>query len=205
MKEAEVVVSVGAEDGFAAKTPTAEGTRTKKTTPTEITPVNQNSTCEWVDESYSRRLWGQLLRRADSIPPTARRSLATVRRHALYVFRENSKGREWFVNIFVPAEANRALDLMLLRYDRNGRFKNEMCLLRLSQHAGQRLFERLRTNSVDDVFLTLCHAVFAFSRCNALTPIGFRTAEVVLPHGTLHVVADAGVWVAKTFIPAKPE
>jgi hypothetical protein len=108
------------------------------------------------------------------------------------------------VYIFAPA-ANRALYLVILQYDRNGRLKHSGRLLRISQHAGQRLFERLRTNSIDDVFDTLCGAVLAFIQHNELSPKEFREAEVVLPHGTLHVVADAGLWVAKTFIPAKPE
>jgi len=178
--------------------------RAKKTTATEIDPVNQHSTCEWVDEAYSRRLWARLLRRADSIPPTSLRSFATVRKHALYVRQDNSKGHDWFVNIFVPA-ADRALELVFVQYDRNGRLTNSGRLLRISQHAGQRLFERLRTNSVEDVFDTLCHAVMVFIHHKALSPIEFQEAEVVLAHGILHVVADAGLWVAKTFIPAKPE
>jgi hypothetical protein len=169
-----------------------------------VTPVNPDSTCEWVDEAYSKRLWGQLVRRADSIPPTARRSLSTVRKHANEVTQYSDKGREWFVSLFVPA-ASRALDLVGVMYDRNGRFKNEKIFLRISQHAGQRLFERLRTNSVEDVLDALRYAVIAFVQHNALRPIEFQEAEVLLPHGTLHVVADEGLWVAKTFIPTKPE
>jgi hypothetical protein len=173
-------------------------------TATEIAPVNEISTCEWADETYSRRLWGRLLRRADSTPNTALRSFGTVRKHALYVWQDNSKDHEWYVNIFVPA-ANGALDLVAVKYDRNGRLKKAGCLLRISQHAGQRLFERLRTNSVDEVFDTLCRAVLIFIRNDAMRPVELQEAEVVMAHGTLHVVADAGLWLAKTFIPAKPD
>jgi hypothetical protein len=167
-------------------------------------PANPNSTCEWVDEAYSKRLWGRLVRRVDSMPPTCRRSLLTVRKHADEVWQDRSRGHEWFAALFVPA-ANRALDLVAVKYDRNGRFKNEAHLLRISQHAGQRLFERLRTNSVEDVLDTLRSAVLTFSQHNALKPIKGQEAKVVVPHGTLHVVADAGLWLARTFIPAKPE
>jgi len=165
-----------------------------------------NSTCAWVDEAYSRRLWGRLVRRADSIPPSSLGYFSTARKYALYVRQDNSKGHEWYVNIFVPA-ANGALDLVFVDYDRDRRFKRAGYLMRVSQHAGQRLFERLRTNSVDDVFDTLCGAVLAFLQNDTISPREFQGVEkrVVLPHGNLHVVADEGLWVAKTFIPTKPE
>jgi hypothetical protein len=169
--------------------------------------ANHSSTTEWVDEAYSKQLWGRLLRRADSIPPTSLHSFWSVRKHGLYVWQDSSKGRERGVMIFVPA-ANRALELVFIKYDRNGQqVIRSGRLMGISQHAGQRLYERLRTNSVEDVFDTLCGAVLAFIQHNAINPIEFQGVEkrVLLPHGILHVVADAGLWVAKTFIPTKPE
>jgi hypothetical protein len=83
----------------------------------------------------------RLVRRADSMPATARRSLLTVRKYADVVYQERSKGREWFVDLFAPA-GNGALDMAAVMYDRDGRFIIETCLLRITQHAGQRLFER---------------------------------------------------------------
>ncbi len=127
-----------------------------------------------------------------------------VRQHADEITRDNSKGRKWLATLFLAA-ANGALDFTAVMYDRNGRFLHRRCFLRITQHAGQRLFERLRTNSDEDVLDALRWAILTFSQRHAWNPVGSRKAEVILPHGTLHVVADAGCWVATTFIPLKPE
>jgi hypothetical protein len=163
-------------------------------------PHNQNSTCEWVDEAYSRRLWAQLLARR--FPNRA--TLLTVRNGG-YVIEGREKGRRyWMAEVFAPGPGN-ALDVMYVVYDAAGRRIDERTVLRITEHAGQRMFQRLRTNSAADLARTASEALYAVQANRALWPEDARQgeeAELPLSWGRFHLVADGGVWVAKTFIPA---
>jgi hypothetical protein len=167
---------------------------------------NPYSTCEWVDEAYSKRLWGRLVRRAMSVPSGARRSLLTVRKHAYEVVKVGGQERGWMAILFVPGPEG-ALELLAAAFDRNGRFLRDRRLLRISQHAGQRLFERLRTNSDEDLLDTLRAALVALMDSGALEveEHKVKAATVNLPWGKLHLATDLGekMWTAKTFIPEK--
>lgn len=173
-----------------------------------MTDPNENSTCEWVDEAYSRRLWARLVKQAEAIPPLARRSLLTVRAHAHRIWKEREGRHHYWSALTFKLAPFGALDFTMTLYDRNGRFKEERVALRISQHAGQRLFERLRTNSEKDLIETLGAAILVLVKANGPLIAGEFDAgtetEACLPWGTLHLVADGGGWVAKTFIPMKP-
>jgi len=170
--------------------------------------ANEHSTCEWVDEAYSKRLWGQLLRRVDNQPAGARRSLLTVRRSAIDVWKGRSNGQVvWGAALLVPGPG-RALDFVVVRYSRDGRFECDQVLLRISGHAGERLFERLRTNSDEDLLDTVTQALVVVIKGGAVNAGAWRKVhphhaglEVLLSWGSLFMVPDDGLWVSTTFIP----
>lgn len=170
------------------------------------TVPNLHSTAEWVDEPYSRRLWQQLLKRSDLAGKTTG-CLLTARKHAWHVF-PHGKARDWGLIFLLPGPHAGWLDLALLVYRREGQFVTRQVLMRISRHAGERLFERLRTNSAEDLFQTLVQALlrlphYLIKDFRVHVPAD-AAPEIQLPWGTLHGVVDAGVWVAKTFIPVKP-
>lgn len=155
---------------------------------------HQQSTCEWVDEAYSRRLWGQLVQRADRAA-RACGTLLTVRKYAWAVTQSRHSHR-WSAILLVPGPGS-MLDFVGVYYTRDGRRDDQRVMLRISEHAGHRLFERLRTNSSDDLIMTV---VAAFLKA---LDSEFKNDELHLDWGTLYGVMDGGVWVAKTFIPNK--
>lgn len=159
---------------------------------------NPNSTCSWVDEAYSRRLWAQLLQ----LRFPNRATLLTVRNGG-HVTGIREKGqRFWWADVFA-AGPNNALDAMFVVYDAAGRRIEESTVLRITEHAGQRMFQRLRTNSAEDLARTATEALYAVQKNEALWPQEARQgeeAELPLPWGRFHLVADGGMWVAKTFI-----
>jgi hypothetical protein len=159
---------------------------------------NQKSTCAWVDEGYSRRLWGQLLRQR--FP--SRATLLTVRNGG-YVIEMCEMGRRfWGAQCFAAGPGN-SLDVVLAMYSAAGRRLREHILLRITEHAGQRMFQRLRTNSSEDLARTAVEALYTLLQDRALWPENTRQgteAKIALPWGLFHLVADGGMWVAKTFI-----
>ncbi len=170
------------------------------------TVANERSTCEWVDEAYSKRLWGQLLRRADSQPAGARRCLLTVRRYAIDRWKSGGP-RAWTVTLLIPAPG-RALDLVVAQYTRDGHYIGECTFMRISGHAGERLFERLRTNADEDLLDTVKQALVIIIQGGAANVRAWQAEHqqhsgirVNLPWGHLILVPDEGLWVAKTFIP----
>lgn len=162
---------------------------------------NRNSTCEWVDEPYSCRLWAQLLARR--FPNRA--TLLTVRNGGR-VFEGKEKGRRyWAAEVFAAGPGN-SLDMMYVLYDPAGRRIGERTMLRITEHAGQRMFQRLRTNSAQDLAGAAVEALEAVQENRALWPQDAQQgaqAELPLPWGRFHLVADGGMWIAKTFIPAR--
>jgi hypothetical protein len=162
---------------------------------------NQHSTCPWVDEAYARRLWAQLLKR----PFPNRASLLTVRSRAEVLEVRIDGKRYWAARCFA-AGPNDGLDVMLVTYRARGTRYQEYTLLRITAHAGRRMFQRLRTNSALDVASTAEEALFTLLRNRELWPEDARQGEeteLALPWGYFHLVADGGVWIAKTFIPTK--
>jgi hypothetical protein len=162
---------------------------------------NQNSTCAWVDESYARRLWAQLLKAR--FPNRA--SLLTVRLGAEVVAQRMDGKRYWLALCFAPGPRN-ALDLMLAAYNARGARFSEQVVLRITAHAGRRMYQRLRTNSRADIARTAAAALDRVIQDDGLMP--WRTEprgerELALPWGRFHLVADGGMWVAKTFVPTK--
>jgi len=162
---------------------------------------NQNSTCEWVDEAYARRLWAQLLAR----PFPNRTALWTVRLGA-EVTQQRIDKKRYFVAQCFAAGVNDSLDVMFCVYRANGKQWYEQTVLRITAHAGRRMFQRLRTNSALDVANTAEEALFTVLRNRRLWPERARQGEereLVLPWGHFHLVADEGIWIAKTFVPTK--
>jgi hypothetical protein len=165
--------------------------------------ANANSTCDWVDEPYARRLWAQLLR--GRFPNRA--TLLTVRLGARVTEHRGRPGRRYWCARCFAAGPGETLDLLFCGYNACGRRRFEHLLLRITAHAGRRMFQRLRTNSSIDVADT---ALAALERlvCNEDLPLPWAVepgaeCALALPWGRFPLVADGGVWIAKTFIPAE--
>jgi hypothetical protein len=120
---------------------------------------NQHSTCEWVDDAYSRRLWAQLLLRR--FPHRA--SLLTVRNGGDVIELRVRGRRFWGAQVFAIGP-NESLDMVSVVYDGAGRRISESVILRISRHAGRRLFMRLRTNAAEDLARTAVVALCALLR-----------------------------------------
>jgi hypothetical protein len=162
---------------------------------------NENSTCEWVDEAYSRRLWGQLVKRAD-LAAKATGTLWTARQYG-WCLKKAGGGHDYGGWFLLPGPGS-MLDFVFIGFTRNGhRIAPPATLMRISEHAGQRLFERLRTNSAEDLMNTLGIALVHYSRVTDREYPRLEDDSLSLPWGTLHGVVDQSVWTAKTFIPTK--
>lgn len=128
-------------------------------------PLHQTTnTSSWVDELYSKRLARQsiqfLHREANEENPVL--SLSSLKASRLYLREEMVRGpgvkqsvRAYFVAL-LPSGQNVELSILHCDYDpRNGRVRrNRLPVVRVafSNHAFERLFERLRTNALGDVY-----------------------------------------------------
>ncbi len=178
----------------------------------------RENTTSWVDEGYSQRLARQAVegvRPADESAGKTLLTLASIRRSPLYLAERPGKvgfgmkrgTRVWHVD---GADTFAGMGIYSLDYDQHGK-----AMLRsmfsppsvvITRHALQRLFQRLRTNSFDEVAR------------KALAPLvdladpdrpGLEGQIVVVGQGHFVAVSEVAsvtyghqrvVWVLKTFI-----
>lgn len=163
---------------------------------------NKHSTCDWVDRDYATRLWNQLLRQR--FP--SRASLLTVRNGGYVVEMFDGGRRYWGAQCFAAGPPG-SLDVWLCQYNAAGRRLREFMLLRITRHAGERMFQRLRTNSAEDLTRTATEALYTMLRDRSLWPDKAAQGDEMtlrLPWGYFHAIADGGCWVCKTFIDGEP-
>lgn len=183
------------------------------------TRKGRTNTTSWVDESYSRRLANQTV---ETLRPNVGHSatwilsLSGARAAPHYLAERKVRAgfsvtkrntRIWHVD---TSDAYPGLGIFIAEYDHKGRLIRDSLtsppVVAISKHALQRLYERLRTNSFDDVVR------------KALAPLADvppaacpeQEAEVVLPGiGRFHAVSSMALssmgkawpaWMLKTFI-----
>ncbi|MGE0560050.1 MAG: hypothetical protein AB7O69_17445 [Burkholderiales bacterium] len=133
---------------------------------TEKTALHESvNTSSWVDELYSKRLtkqaFGYVGRRADEETPVDR--LSTLRSSRIYLREEIVRGpgvkqsiRAYFLDLSISG-TERTLSIVHCDYDpRNGRMRSTTARaavhVAVTPHALERLYERLRTNALGDVY-----------------------------------------------------
>lgn len=197
--------------------------------------VKRSNTSSWVDEHYARRLARQAVETldADRDDNSAMMKLATVRKSPLYLREERARvgpgfkegTRVWCLDTPVAqaqldklAPGRRTLagiKVFAVDYDDKGRVRmgnlnTRPPLVNISQHALERLFERLRTNALNDV---VREALIPLSRLRQpmLEDAG-KEGEITLPGlgrmpATVEGACDVNgtpigaLWQIKTFIP----
>jgi len=123
------------------------------------------NTSSWVDELYSKRLakkaFGYVGRRADEESPV--NQLSTLRASRIYLREQKVRGpgvkqsiRAYFLDLSLSG-TERTLSIVHCDYDpRNGRIRKNTARaavhVAVTPHALERLYERLRTNSLGDVY-----------------------------------------------------
>ena len=197
--------------------------------------VKRSNTSSWVDERYARRLARQAVNTldADREDNTVMMKLATMRKSPLYLREDGArvgpgfkKGtRVWCLDTpisqeqlerFAPGRRTLAgIKVFTVDYDDKGRVRTSNLnhrppLANVSQHALERLFERLRTNALDDV---VREALIPLSRLGqpTLADIG-KEEEITLPDlGRMPAKVEGACdvngapigtfWQIKTFVP----
>lgn len=123
------------------------------------------NTSSWVDELYSKRLakqaFGYVGRRADEETPVDR--LSKLRSSRIFLREETVRGpgvkesiRVYFLDLSISG-MERSLSIVHCDYDaRNGRMRRKTARaavhVAVTPHALERLYERLRTNALGDVY-----------------------------------------------------
>lgn len=197
--------------------------------------AKRSNSSSWVDERYAKRLARQAVETldADRDDNTGLMKLATMRKSPLYLREERVRvgpgfkvgTRVWSLETPVSqakidsyAPGRRTLGgikLFAIDYDDKGRVRTGNLagrppLVNVSQHALERLFERLRTNALDDV---VREALIPLSRLSqpSFGDVG-KEEEITLSGlgrmpATVEGACDVGgapigaFWQIKTFIP----
>jgi hypothetical protein len=184
--------------------------------------MRQANNVEWVDEAYSKRLGGQLYN--DVAGPegkgfkvttlkAARRSTRIYMGEEFFQYGPNGKHRGNRIFILDYSTTGPHIFLMPLLYDRFGRLMPRETMLTaelfcITRHAYERLFERMRTNSLDDVKAVIKQLIGLPAPTAVDEERDFRLEGL----GVFHCVAvrstcAAGIgptWLIKTFIRLKP-
>lgn len=198
----------------------------------------RSSTSSWVDEPYAKRLARQAVKSVDAEleDTTPMLRLASMRRSRLFLREEWTRvgpgfsmgTRVWHLESpvpqdqldrFAPGRVTLAgIKVFFVDYDdkgdvRMGNLAGRPPLVNISQHALERLFERLRTNALDDV---VREALIPLSH---LGPPGtedvFEETEIELPGlghmpATVKLACDVhgapigAFWQIMTFVPLPP-
>jgi len=193
----------------------------------------RSNTSSWVDQRYAKRLARQAVVTldADRDDADALRKLATMRQSPLFLREERTRIgpgfktgiRVWHLDTAVPqAEIDTyapgrktlpGIKVFTVDYDEKGTARlgrgAGALLANVSQHALERLFERLRTNALNDV---VREALRPLSSLNS-PEVENRGQETELPlpmlgvmHATVELTCDAGgkgvraFWQIKTFV-----
>lgn len=202
-----------------------------------MAPVNKqrSNTSSWVDEPYAKRLARQAVAALDTDreDASAVQKLASIRSSQLLLREERTRvgpglkmgTRVWHLDTPVPqAQIDKfapglrtlgGIKVFAVDYDEKGRARTRSLagrppLVNVSQHALERLFERLRTNALDDV---VREALIPLSHLGPPDlDNGGEAVKILLP-GLGHMYAKMeracdvsgaaiGVfWQIKTFIP----
>lgn len=154
-------------------------------------PLHEASnTSSWVDEIYARRLarldLSYVGRTAAEETPLFR--LASLRKSRIYLREEIVRGvgvkksiRAYFLDLS-PSGDKRELSILHCDYDpRNGRVRPGTSAtpvhVAISQHALERLHERLKTNALGDVIRL---ALLPLSRISAPLPVHYERDDLVV-------------------------
>lgn len=184
------------------------------------------NTTSWVDELYSKRLAKQAVgyvgRAAEEETPVDR--LSKLRSSRIYLREEIVRGpgvkqsvRAYFLDLSVSGR-ERALSIVHCDYDpRNGRMRRNTARaavhVAVTPHALERLYERLRTNALGDVYRL---ALRPLSRVPPPTKAQYTQKDMVLyltgfgvfPVKIIGAVAETGegvpCWGVLTFINREP-
>ena len=119
----------------------------------EIQQRRRASTTEWVDEHYSERLAGQFYKAIKASKFC--KNLRSMREDVSYLTEYREPDGTYKVWIFDVTEDGIGIGMYPVSYDHGGRYIRKSFGLTesvvLTIHAAQRLYQRLRTNSPDDV------------------------------------------------------
>lgn len=194
---------------------------------TEKPPLHKAiNTTSWVDELYSKRLARKAIkyvgRDADENNPLDR--LSTLRSSRIFLREEVVRGpgvkqsvRAYFIDL-VPSGSQRALSILHCDYDpRNGRIRRKTARaavhVAVTPHALERLYERLRTNALGDVYRL---ALRPLSRVPPPSEVHYEQENLafhlvgfgVFPVRVIGAVAETGegipCWGVLTFVDRKP-
>ena len=197
--------------------------------------VKRNNTSSWVDERYARRLARQAVETldADREDSSAMMKLATMRKSPLYLREAGARvgpgfkmgTRVWCLDTpvaqakidkLVPGRRTLSgIKVFTVDYDDKGRVRMGNLefrppLANVSQHALERLFERLRTNALDDV---VREALIPLSRLGQpmLGDVGKEEEIALLGLGRMPAKVEGACdfsgapigafWQIKTFVP----
>jgi hypothetical protein len=195
----------------------------------------RSNTSSWVDDRYAKRLARQAVEGLDAHleDTSVLQKLATMRRSQLFLREERTRigpgfkmgTRVWYLEAPIPqvqidnfAPGLRTLGgikVFALDYDDKGQVRTSGLesrppLANVSQHALERLFERLRTNALDDV---VREALIPLSRLGSPSlDDGGEEVEISLPGlGKMYAkveracdvrgAAIGAFWQVKTFVP----
>lgn len=184
------------------------------------------NTSSWVDELYSKRLakqaFGYVGRRAEEETPVDR--LSKLRSSRIYLREEIVRGpgvkqsiRAYFLDLSISG-MERTLSIVHCDYDpRNGRMRSNTARaavhVAVTPHALERLYERLRTNALGDVYRL---ALRPLSRVPPPTKDQYMPEDMVLhlagfgvfPVKAIGAVAATGegapCWGVLTYIDREP-
>ncbi len=200
-----------------------------------IMDKKRGNTASWVDERYAKLLARQAVDKVDGggESTTAMMRLTTMRRSVLFLREERMRvgpgfktgTRVWHLDAPIPqveldklAPGRRTLAgvrVFAVDYDEKGDLlKRNLAarppLANVSQHALERLFERLHTNALDDV---VREALIPMSRLDQPSvEDGGLDVEISLPRvGVMHATVEracdirgaaiGAFWQIKTFVP----
>ncbi|MBX3608651.1 MAG: hypothetical protein KF871_02045 [Hydrogenophaga sp.] len=196
--------------------------------------VKRSNTASWVDERYAKQLARQAVDTldADRGNNTAMMTLSTMRKSSLFLREERVRvgpgfkvgTRVWCLDTPVSqaridrlAPGRRTLEgikVFAIDYDDKGRvrlgnLKSRPPLANISQHALGRLFERLRTNALDDVVREALIPVSLLAQ-PMLDAVGEEVEIALLGLGRMPAVVQGACdvvgapigafWQVKTFI-----
>lgn len=179
--------------------------------------MTSKNTATWVDEKYSKLLGRQLFSHVQGAASDGIIELAKMRASQIYLCEEPIKigygvGKPGVKVYYIDNSLYSDTLFIATLYYLKGRMVMkkqyiETELFKITKHAYQRMFERLRTNAKDDVLSVIKHLL-------SVPPpeVYCQEVEIIVPEiGKFHAVSDRAsmaainkpVWVLKTFIATK--